>query len=47
MNGISKGSQIIELSEAGNIHPLSIDLQREDLNTVVAKLNEVINYLNK
>ena len=26
---------------------LSIDLQREDLNTVVAKINEIIAHINK
>lgn len=29
------------------IQPLSIDLNREDLNTVVSKLNEVVEFLNK
>lgn len=29
------------------ITQLSIDTGREDLNTIVAKLNEVINFLNK
>jgi hypothetical protein len=28
------------------VSPLSIDLGREDLNTVVTKLNEVIDFLN-
>jgi hypothetical protein len=34
------------IAEKVEVSPLSIDLGREDLNTVVTKLNEVIDFLN-
>ena len=34
-------------AKANVINPLSVDFSREDLNALVVKINEIINYLNK
>ena len=39
--------EVVDVAEEEKvIHPLSIDTGREETNTIVAKLNEVIGYLN-
>lgn len=37
----------VEAAKALAILPLSIDFNKEDLNTLVSKVNEIISYLNK
>lgn len=39
--------EVVEVQKEEVIHPLSLDMGREDLNTMVTKVNEIIHYLNK
>lgn len=38
--------EFVEVQKEVVIHPLTLDMGREDLNTMVKKVNEIIHYLN-
>lgn len=44
---MAKAKVVTEVPQKEQLTPLTVDLGREDLNQVVAKLNEVIEFLNK